>query len=363
MRAALLSKDRSGMHGIPRYAQELTEQMDSAHLFRYNSSQNNQSENITDWKKPDIPVGAAIGKALFTPLQLRSVKADVFHAIDPTETPPLWVGRRKPIVATIHDLIVFKNPMDFKWSSLYLSRLYLWFVKHFADEVIAISQSTKEDAVDILDIPPERITIINHGVDDRFRPLSNDEINNDIQQPAILMVGVAQPRKNIIGVVQAVSQLHNADIPAHLYLAGSETDHLKEVQKIAQSLSVGDYLHILGRVSDNRLVELYNLADVLAMPSFYEGFGFPVLEAMACGTPVVTSQSSSLPDVGGDVPLYVDPDDIDSIASSLEKVLLDDDLVDILSKQGIRRAEKFDWAKTADQTYAVYEKAVEGWES
>ena len=358
MKPVLISKYRDTTHGIPRYASELHKNIPNAELIQYNAPPDLPSSESTTYRSlPTGPASYARGKFIRHPTKLTGVNADVFHAIDPTEVPPLWLARRRPLVTTLHDLIVYTYPETFTKEAVFLSRLYLRFIE-YSDQIIAISESTKRDAVDILNLPADKIDVIYHGVDERFRQLPERKVNIDLVGPSVLMVGKPQPRKNVDGVIKAISRLHEEGIQAHLYIASATEADMAQFEFMTKDLH--PYLHPLGHVSDEKLIQLYNTCDVFTMPSYYEGFGFPILEAMACGAPVVTSTVSSLPDITGEAALQVDPNDPMMIAEKIAALLTDGNLAEAFIEKGIERGKKFTWDQTVCETLEVYEKATKG---
>lgn len=358
MNALIVSQYTDRLHGISRYATELSRRLEEATLLRYNAPQSTTAprKNEIQWNLPKTPASVAIGKFVKHPLQLTCTDANVYHAADPRETLPIWIARRRPLVTTLHDLIVYEFSEAFKRRWTVLSRIYLQFLES-SDRIIAVSKSTKQDAVKNLDIPPEKIDIVYHGIADRFEPILSSQLDVDLEDGSILMVGRPQPRKNHTGVTAALQKLEKRGIDAHLYVVGAtETDieHLRDNVSLVEKR-----IHPTGYVDDETLVGYYNAADIVAVPSYYEGFGFPVLEAMACGTPVVTSDRSCLPEVAGNAALIVDPDDTESIATAIETVLTDEERACALRRAGLKQAESFTWEQTARETKRVYQRAID----
>lgn len=358
MNALIISQYSDRIHGIPRYATELAQRLEDSTLIRYNASKEEQPEKIYEIYRdiPKTPMSVAIGKFVKNPIYLSQTDADVYHAVDPRETLPIGIARVQPIVTTLHDLIVYEFPQTFKRRWTYLSRFYLQWLNS-SDRIIAVSNSTKQDAIKRLGIPSEKIDVVYHGVDDRFKPLTPDQLNLNLEQNSVLMVGSPQPRKNHTGVATALGKLNDNGMDTHLYVVGaSESD----IEPLSNDTPLdADYIHPTGYISDKSLIEYYNAADVVAVPSYYEGFGFPVLEAMACGSPVVTSDRSSLPEIAGDAAIIVNPDDSNSIAGGIKSILTDDKQSSALRRAGLERAESFTWERTARETRQVYQRAIE----
>ncbi|GAA0193309.1 glycosyltransferase family 4 protein [Halobaculum roseum] len=358
MNPLIVSKYTDRIHGIPRYASELSRLIGNSTLLRYNAPEGAQPtcQHEVYHERPNTPAPDAIGKFVKHPLQLTRADADIYHAADPREVLPLRMARRRPLVTTLHDLIVyeFSNAFKRRWTAL--SRFYLQFLDS-SDRIIAVSESTKRDAVDRLGISPEKIDVVYHGIDDRFQPLSSERQTLELEDDAVLMVGRPQPRKNHSGVAAALERLDDRGIESHLYIVGADS---ADVEQLRNSVKYdGNRIHPTGYVDDHRLVEYYNAADVVAVPSYYEGFGFPVLEAMACETPVVTSDRSCLPEIAGDAALFVEPDDPGAIADGIEAVLRDRVVSSELQQAGLERAKSFTWERTAEQTRLSYQRAID----
>lgn len=196
-----------------------------------------------------------------------------------------------------------------------------------------------------------------------FQPLEEVNITKvlkkyKINQPYILYVGSFDARKNLLGLLNAFSKLRQ-HLPAwKLVIVGARKWKSTPVFEVVQRLQLEEYVHFTGFVEEADLPALYNGADLFVFPSLYEGFGLPVLEAMACGIPVVTSNTSSLPEVAGDAALLVDPMDVEAIAAAMQQVLSDPGLAAELRRRGLEQASKFSWERTARETLAVYEKVL-----
>jgi glycosyltransferase involved in cell wall biosynthesis len=239
-----------------------------------------------------------------------------------------------------------------------------------ASRIIAVSEATKRDLLELYGVEAERIEVVPHGVDARvFHPSSPDEIGRvrrrfGIEGQYVLSLGGIEPRKNLPNLVRAFARLPARARPA-LVLAGGGVewnpegrDALQEVMREVRA-DVGERVVLTGYVQEPDKVALLGGAEALVYPSLYEGFGLPVLEAMACGTPVVTSDLSALPEVAGDAAVLVDPRDPDAIASAIERVLGDEDLRRGLADSGMSRAARFTWEETARRTAAVLHRAAE----
>jgi glycosyltransferase involved in cell wall biosynthesis len=232
-----------------------------------------------------------------------------------------------------------------------------------ATHVLADSQATKEDLIELFGTPVEKITVLYSGVDARFAPVRDgaaiDRVcaKYHLPRPYILSVGTLQPRKNYGRMIQAYAQLAHI-VPHHLVIAGGQGWMLDSITEPVKALGLESRVHFPGFVDDADLPAVYSAADLFAYVSLYEGFGLPLLEAMACGTPVIGSNASSLPEVIGDAGLQVDPHDVDAIARAMTTMLESTDLRDRAIAAGLERARLFTWDKAARQLLAIYERML-----
>jgi glycosyltransferase involved in cell wall biosynthesis len=228
---------------------------------------------------------------------------------------------------------------------------------------VAISQTTKNDLIELMNIPPEKIRVIYDGVSPSFR-LIDDQVHlarvaskYSLPNQFLLFVGLFGPRKNIAGILQAYAILkkkHHAS--HHLVMVGERGWRYRTDLELVQRLGLENDVVFPGFVEDEDLPAVYNLADVFIFPSLYEGFGLPVLEAMACGTPVVTSNLSALPEVVGTSGVLVDPRDPEEIALGVHRLLSNSKLASSLVKAGLERSSHFTWENAAEQLMAVFQE-------
>ena len=271
----------------------------------------------------------------------------------PTNTGPIYTRNQ---VITVHDGAVLSHPEWFSkaysiWRSWALPRI-MCSAKH----VITVSRFAKERLCEWTGIPETKITTIPNGINhDLFRPSSASEVASirekyTLGERYLLTVGSLDPRKNLGRLIQAWKRVEDADRrDTQLVIAGGGSAHFAAMSLASDSANV----RILGRVPDQDLPALYSGALAFVYPSVFEGFGLPPLEAMACGTPVLTSNISSLPEVVGDAALFIDPYDINDIESGIERLSEDADIRDNLRNKGLARAALFTWEKTADQTWKL----------
>lgn len=291
---------------------------------------------------------------------LRAVGADLVHG-------PAFVGPLMtpcPVVITVHDLSFLRYPHLFRPAN----RLYLsWFTRlslRRARRVIAVSQHTAEEMVRRLGIGRENIRVVYHGVDTVFHPLPPSEVadfraRRGLPDRFVLFVGTLEPRKNLVRLIEAFAR-SGTDAGTALVLAGARGWYDKEIFTTVERTGLQERVLFPGYIPNEELPLWYNAARVFAYPSLYEGFGMPVLEAQACGTPVLTSSTSALPEAAGDGALLVDPTDGEAIADGLHRLLTEEALRETLRQRGLAHAARFSWPRTAADTVAVYQEAVGG---
>ena len=289
-------------------------------------------------------------------VELARFNLDLLHS--PDFSPPLRGARRH--VITVHDLTFLHYPQFLTAESRRYYNGQIERAVRQADHILADSQATKTDIVNMLHVPPEKITVHMLGVNESFRPLPEEALEScrqTLQLPRhyILFVGTFEPRKNIRGLLAAYRQLITRlpDAPP-LVLAGQRGWLFEETMAYIGSLSLGGRVLWRENVPQSAMPALYNMASVLVMPSFYEGFGFPALEAMACGTVPIVSDRSSLPEVVGDVGLQINPDDPATLADALEHALTHPEWVAAMRQAGLDRAATFTWDRTAALVLSVY---------
>ncbi len=286
---------------------------------------------------------------------------DVFHSPN-FILPP--TGRAKALL-TVHDLSFIRHPQGAvdklrRWLETVVPRSLAR-----ADHVLADSLSTRNDLLEIYRVPPEKITVVGAGVEERFQPAASpaqlEAIRQKYRLPArfILGLGTLEPRKNFTGLIRAFS-----DSPVrnthHLVIAGGKGWLYDDIFAAAANSPAAERIHFTGFVADADLPALYNLADIFAYPSHYEGFGIPVIEAMACGTPVVCANNSSLPEVAGNAALQVDAADAPALAGALAQAATDLALRQTMVERGLAQAKTFNWAAAARRLLAVYQSYQAG---
>jgi len=298
-----------------------------------------------------------VWEQLVQPWTLHRIGADLVHG--PVFVGPLFAPC--PVVVTIHDLSFIRFPHLFRPAN----RLYLTVLTRLsarrARRVIAVSAHAAAETAQLLGVPPGRVDVVYHGVDPVFRPLPPDEVASFRQHrglPArfVLCVGTLEPRKNQTRLVEAFARIYDGSVK--LVLVGGRGWLYDELFAKVEALGLDEAVIFPGYVMNDELPLWYNAATVLAYPSVYEGFGLPVLEAQACGTPVLTSNVSSLPEAAGDAASMVDPCDVEALAEGLNRLLTDEPLRRDLRERGLAHVKQFSWPHTARETARVYHRAL-----
>ena len=301
------------------------------------------------WHRARLPI----------PIEVITGRVDVFHEPD-FVLPPTLPGART--VLTVHDLTFIRDPESaFPRLRRYLNRVVPRSVAR-ALHVLADSIATKNDVVELFGTQPDKITVLYGGVDAHFAPVQEPDRLAAVrarygigQGPFILGIGTIQPRKNYRRLIQAFADLKSSASSLQLVIAGGKGWMYDQIFAEVKRLGLEGHVIFPGFVDDEDLPALYSAAEMLAYPSIYEGFGLPILEAMACGTPVVTSRTSSLPELAGDAALLVEPADVADIADAMRRLRQDAGLRRRLVAQGFGQARRFTWEKAANQLLGVYE--------
>ncbi len=294
---------------------------------------------------------------LVQPFVLWREKIDLLHSLA-FVTPLLSPC---PAVVTIYDLSFILLPRNFRHGRRLYLALFSRLSARKARRIITISESTRRDTVRWLNVPSEKIDVVYCGVDQAFHPLPEEEVASfrqkyGLPERFILFVGTIEPRKNVARLIEAYSLLGDGQIK--LVIGGARGWFYKEVFVRLEELGLTDNVLFPGYIPPAELPLWYNAAELFVYPSLYEGFGLPPLEAMACGTPVITSNVSSLPEVVGEAGLTVDPMDSKGLAEAIHRVLGDETLRQSMREQGLARAGRFSWAKAARETVEVYRRAL-----
>ncbi len=292
---------------------------------------------------------------------LKSDSVEVFHCTNPLNFPRIPLEN---VIVTIHDLAYLKGNRWAGDGTIRFFRENIQRVLQSSRLIIAVSLSTKEDILDNFKVSKDKISVILEAADKNFGPLDPDRSllhKVGLFKDYILYVGSLQPRKNLKRLLQAYSVLPlRLKDSFDVALAGNPRDKesLGELKNSVCELGIEKYVKLLGYVDPDSLVHIYNGASLFVYPSLFEGFGIPVLEALSCGVPTITSNVSSMPEVTGDAAILVDPYNVEEIAGAVEDLLDSDDLKEEYAKRAVERAKLFSWEKTAQETLGVYEASL-----
>ncbi len=295
------------------------------------------------------------------PRLTRQQRLDVLHS--PHYTLPFAASCAT--VVTFHDLTFFVCPETHLLYKRVFFQTMIPQSARRADALIAISQSTRADILRILRTPPDKVVAIPYGVAPLFQPITDARAldafcrEHDMPRPFVLYVGNLEPRKNLTTLVRAFARLVERGAPHTLVLAGARGWKDDEIFATVRELGLGARVRFPGFFEQEQLPALYSAADAFVYPALYEGFGLPVLEALACGAPVITSNVSSLPEIVGDAGILVNPRDVAELADALHVVITDRARRESLARAGLAQAKRFSWSQCARDTLAVYERAAQ----
>lgn len=296
----------------------------------------------------------------FVPSLLAREKVDVFHS--PVSATPI-LGKAKKI-ATVHELPWVERDAGAGADHIAKRghRVWLFLNVRYASRIIAVSQRTRDNIVALYPEAAARVGVIHHGVDAQFRPLAELPPRAAFlgrfgvpDQPFLLFVGTLRRKKNLRGLLKAFASLPEQERKRYrLVLAGVRTPAWPEFDELVKKLKIADRVHTPGYVSDADLVVLYNFASALVYPSLFEGFGLPPLEAMSCGTPVITSTGGAIPEVVGEAARTVAPDDPAALRDAILAVVRGKAVAEDLRQRGFAHARRFTWERAARQYLALY---------
>ena len=343
--------------GIGYYTKQIVERLNShkdidLSLFSPNNDSDFSTLQRISWENIGLKFKA------------RKENLDILHI--PGFAGPVFNGKYKKIT-TVHDLIGMVYPQNLGFVSRFYWQRWLPFCVKNSDFIIADSENTKKDIVQFLNVPENKIRVIYLAAGLSFikfhensskRELLNEVYN--ITSKYILNVGTIEPRKNIVRLIEAFDLYikETADKELNLVIAGKKGWDYEKCHRKVVELDLAEKVIFCDYVSDEHLPILYNYAEALVYPSFYEGFGLPVLESMSCGTPVICSKVSSLPEICGESALYVDPKNVNSIKDALIEMFSDYNIRESLSVKALKQASKFSWDKTIQNTIEVYKKVL-----
>jgi len=298
---------------------------------------------------------------VFMPAQVKKKNLDIFHL--PQNGLGLPKEKYCSYIATVHDLIPYVLPDTCGKSYLDKFTEEMPYIIDGCDKIITVSEYSKQDIIKYFGIPGDRIEVIYLAADSRFRLMKKEKAweflhrEYSYSNDYILYLGGFSPRKNVDGLLDAYRRVYR-ELPGYyeLVLLGASKDNHYELRKKVEEMGISDRVVFAGYVPYEHLPYFYNCASLFVYPSLYEGFGLPPLEAMTCGTPTITTNVTSIPEVVGDGAVLVNPYDNHELADNMYRILSDMDLRELLRERGLKRAYNFSWKKTAIETIKVYEK-------
>ena len=345
-------------------------------LLRYLARIDHDSEYVLLCFESDLGIAAQLGpnfravlepsgnysirEQIHVPWVLHRERPDVFHAPHYILPP----ATRCPSVVTIHDCIHLMFPQYLRNRAAYLyARGSMWSAARQARRILTVSEASKRDIIHFFNVPPEKVVVAYNAIEERFAKTPSDEAMDRVREryqlnhQFVLYVGNIKPHKNLVRLIEAFAEIRRRGFDQlKLLIIGDEISRLPALRRAVHSHKLHKHVRFLGYLEDETLAILYRLASVFVFPSLYEGFGLPPLEAMASGTPVVTSNVSSMPEVTGDAAVLVDPYNVDSIVLGIERVLKDPVFSDELRRKGIARAREFSWERSVERTHQVYQE-------
>lgn len=357
---------RDDFPGIGRYSYNLARALadvaaDATLVLLYDPSAPNQRYRIEALAQAnvrlvptEIPI-RSVSEQIYVPRLARALSLDIYHA--PYYITPYRMPCSRAL--TVYDVIARRHPESLSVSGRAIFELTTRLALRAADALVAISHSARRDVIDLYDVDPERICVTPLAADPRFGPVDADHVAElkrqlDLPERYVLCIGVDKPHKNWSRLVRAWDRLPDPVRDGYsLMFAGRPDPRYTAARELAASLGLDDVV-FLGAVREDDMPALYAGAALFVFPSLYEGFGLPILEAMACGTPVACSNTSSLPEVAGDAAVYFNPIDVGDMAATLTRALSGGDLRRALAAKAVARAAQFSWNDTARATLSVY---------
>jgi glycosyltransferase involved in cell wall biosynthesis len=352
--------------GIGRYAFHLIKSLseidkENEYLLYAKKGMLNFTKHVPDFGSPNfVPRIDRMNRGIENSLG----KVDIYHSPSPDA---LNVNNGARIVVTVHDLIFKTFPQGHTQRTLDETEKQFQMIREVASKIICCSQNTVRDLQKYFHVKKEKIAMVYQGVDKNIFYVINEEEGHmadrvirlkGVREPFILSVGTIEPRKNLENILHAFDKLRTRrQFSGKLVVIGMRGWMSDGIESLIRKLELKNHVIFLGYLSDAELRYFYNRAEAFLFPSFYEGFGFPIVEAFCCGTPVVTSNVSSCPEVAGDAALITDPYNPEAIADSVAQLLTDQALRKTLIERGLKRACDFNFRKTASKTLEVYREA------
>lgn len=349
-----------GFGGMKTFTKNLVEYISrvntDSQLYIINTGRNEKTNNVHFISIPFIRLpGKFFFRAFYQiPRAIKKIKPDV--VLETTHFGPFRLPKEVKRVTVIHDLSTFLFPQYHTWLMRTMERIFLPGIIKKATRLITVSNSTKNDLMEHFEVPESKISVIPLAAEKRFRKKIDQSVLTRLKvvQPYFLCLGVIQPRKNIPALLEAYKNFRNQyQEVCQLVLAGQVGWKSQVILDQINSHPYKEDIILTGHVPDADLPALYTMCHVFIYPSFYEGFGLPLLEAMSCGIPCIASNSSSLPEVGGDAPLYFDPNEVDQLFHSMQSFMSNEKTRIGKSELSLQQAEKFSWELTGKRTLKV----------
>jgi len=322
-----------------------------ADFIAYLSRESSFEEVPQRFHKRLVAVNPFVRLGLDLPLRLRQDRPNLLHVYCPA-----------PVVVSVHDVSFLEHPEYFTPFRAVQLRLTVHRTVRSASRVLTPSDFSKQSILKAYGLPEERVVVLPNGVSPSFRPIAREAAQRWIQSklnlgsPLILTVGDLQPRKNHAGLIRAFEKLLEAhpSLPHDLVIVGKETWHAAAIRTAAKKSKFASRIHFTGFVSDEDLLRLYGACELFVYPSFYEGFGLPIIEAMACARAVVCSNTSAIPEVADSAALLCNPHSDEELMLAMRDALLNPELRLRLERLGSQRAAMFSWERTAARTLELY---------
>ena len=291
---------------------------------------------------------------------LAALRPDVAHFTNGM----IPIGAPSPTVVTVHDMSLRLYPGCHPVRRLLLNRPLMHVAIRQASLIVTVSNSARRDLLRLHGVSPDRVAVVHEAASPVFRPIPDRDRLEDMRarynlpRRFMLYVGTIEPRKNLARLMAAFAEARRRGIPHHLVCVGPYGWSSRDLSGRIEQLGIRNAVHFTGYVPFDHLPSIYNLGEFFAFPSLYEGFGLPVVEAMACGVPVLTSSTSSLGEIAGDAAVTIDPTDTDAITDAIVRLATDAALRRDRSESGLQRARDFSWERSAREMLAVYHRAA-----